>query len=75
MDARLQSVRTAEQAFAVTKELYVSKRGNLLDVFNAQQELSVATRGLIDSLVDRAIAKYSLMHVSDLLRGWIEKSL
>jgi adhesin transport system outer membrane protein len=75
VDARLQSVRTAEQAFAVTKELYVSKRGNLLDVFNAQQELSVATRGLIDSLVDRAVAKYSLMHVSDLLRGWIEKSL
>ena len=75
VDARLQSVRTAEQAFSVTKELYVNKRGNLLDVFNAQQELSVATRGLIDGLVDRAVAKYSLMHVSDLLRGWIEKSL
>ena len=75
VDARLQSVRTAEQAFAVTKELYVNKRGNLLDVFNAQQELSVATRGLIDSLVDRAVAKYSVMHTSDLLRGWIEKSL
>ena len=75
VDARLQSVRTAEQAFAVTKELYVNKRGNLLDVFNAQQELSFATRGLIDSLVDRAVAKYSVMHASDLLRGWIEKSL
>ena len=75
VEARLQSVRTAEQAFAVTKELYVNKRGNLLDVFNGQQELSVATRGLIDSLVDRAVAKYSLMHMSDLLRGWIVISL
>jgi outer membrane protein TolC len=68
-------VQSAEQAFAVTKELYVSKRGTLLDVFNAQQELATAARGLVDSLIDRAIAKYTLMHAADTLRVWLEKSL
>ena len=75
VQARLKSVQSAEQAFAVTKELYVSKRGSLLDVFNAQQELATAARGLVDSLIDRAIAKYTLMHAADTLRGWLEKSL
>ena len=75
VQARLKTVQSAEQAFAVTKELYVSKRGTLLDVFNAQQELATAARGLVESLVDRAIAKYTLMHAADTLRGWLEKSL
>ena len=74
VDARLLNVKSAGQAFDVTKELYLNKRGTLLDVFSSQQDLSTATRSLIDGLVDRAISKYNLMHSTDNLRSWIESA-
>lgn len=63
VDSRIGLVRQAKDASDVTRELFVLNRGSIADIFKAQEDYIAATRGLLNSYVDRSKAFYELLHV------------
>jgi len=64
MQARKEAVQVAALAFDAVREQFAFRRGNLLDVLRAQEELYGAGRDMVDSVVDQALARYRLLNVA-----------
>lgn len=67
VDARLLVLDGSKETYSITKELYAFSRISLFEVLSSQEELFNSGRQLIDSIVDRAIAKYRLSHATQTL--------
>ena len=61
--ARADAVRVASQAFEAVREQFAFRRGTLLDLLRAQEDLYLAGRDLIDGVIDHAVARYRLLHL------------
>lgn len=61
--ARADAVRVASSAFESVREQFAFRRGTLLDLLRAQEDLYLAGRDLIDGVVDHAVARYRLLHL------------
>ena len=53
----------AKDSYGITKELYTFSRISLFEVLSAQEELFNSGKNLIDSIIDRAVAKYKLLYL------------
>ena len=67
VDARLLVLDGSKETYSITKELYAFSRISLFEVLSSQEELFNSGRQLIDSVVNRAIAKYRLSHATQTL--------
>lgn len=61
--ARADAVQVAASAFGAVREQFAFRRGTLLDLLRAQEDLFLAGRDLIDGVVDHAVARYRLLHL------------
>ncbi|MDA9190559.1 TolC family protein [Alphaproteobacteria bacterium] len=55
----------SKDSYNITKELYTFSRISLFEVLSAQEELFNSGKNLIDSIIDRALAKYKLLYLCD----------
>jgi adhesin transport system outer membrane protein len=62
--ARKEAMQVAATALAAVREQFAFRRGNLLDLLRAQEELYLAGRDLVDGVVDQAQARYRLLHLA-----------
>jgi adhesin transport system outer membrane protein len=62
--ARKDAVQVASAAFSAVREQFGFRRGTLLDVLRAQEEVYLAGRDLIDGVVDQSLARFRLLHVA-----------
>ncbi len=62
--ARKDAVQVAAAAFESVREQFAFRRGTLLDLLRAQEDLDLAGRDLIDVVVDHALARYRLLHLA-----------
>lgn len=62
--ARKDGVQVAAQAYGSVREQFAFRRGTLLDLLQAQEELYIAGRDLIEAVVDHALARYRLLHLA-----------
>lgn len=60
---RAQAAEALRDSLVAVREQFALRRGSLLDLLRAMEELHVATRELIDAVVDRSLAKYRLVHL------------
>jgi adhesin transport system outer membrane protein len=67
--ARMQTAEDTRESLRAVREQFVYNRGSLLDLLRSQEELYLVTRDLIDSVVDRSLARYRLLHVTPGLAG------
>jgi adhesin transport system outer membrane protein len=74
LKARREGVQGAMRALEVVREQFFFRRGALLDLLRAQEELFIAGRELILGLVDHAQARYRLLHVSGQLDDVLQAS-
>jgi len=59
--SRLMVFKGAEDAYAITKDLYAFSRSSLFELLRAQETLYSSGQKLIDSIIDRALSKYQLL--------------
>ena len=57
----------AENSYEISKEMYAFSRISLFELLKTQEELFSAGQRLIDSIVDRALSKYRLLHAAQQL--------
>jgi len=57
-------VQVAASAFEAVREQFAFRRGTLLDLLRAQEELYSAGHDLIDGVVDHALARHRLLHLA-----------
>jgi adhesin transport system outer membrane protein len=62
--ARKESAQVAAVALEAVREQFAFRRGSLLDLLRAQEELHQATRDLIDSVANQTLARYRFLHLS-----------
>jgi len=62
--ARKEAVQVAALAFDSVREQFAFRRGTLLDLLRAQEDLYLAGRDLIDGVVDHALARHRLLHLA-----------
>lgn len=67
VSARALVFKGAEDSYAISKDLYGFSRTSLFEVLKSQEELYTAGQRLIDSIINRAVSKYRLLHASQLL--------
>lgn len=67
VSARMLVFKGAEDSYAISKDLYAFSRTSLFEVLKSQEELYTAGQRLIDSIINRAISKYRLLHASQQL--------
>ncbi len=60
--ARREGVTLAVQALRAVREQFANRRGNLLDLLNAQEELHAAGVGLTDAEIDEALARWQVLY-------------
>jgi outer membrane protein TolC len=63
----------AEDSYAISKDLYAFSRSSLFEVLKSQEDLFNAGQRLIDSVVNRAVAKYKLLNAGQLLMARVEQ--
>lgn len=68
---RREGVLGASQSLLAVKEHFSYRRGTLLDLLRSQEELYIAGRDYISSLMDRSIARYRLLHLTAALETMI----
>ena len=73
--ARREGVVGAMRALEVVREQFFFRRGALLDLLRAQEELFLAGRELIQGMVDQGSARFRLLHVSGELDALLEPAL
>jgi outer membrane protein, adhesin transport system len=64
VEAKRQSVEVAAVALQAVREQFAYRRGSLLDLLKAQEELFVAGREFVDSYVDQTLIAYRWLHLS-----------
>ena len=62
--ARKEAVQVAALALEAVREQFAFRRGTLLDLLRAQEELYLAGREMIDGVVDHALVRYRLLHLA-----------
>ena len=62
--ARKEAVQVAALAFDSVREQFAFRRGTLLDLLRAQEDLYLAGRDLIDGVVEHALARHRLLHLA-----------
>jgi outer membrane protein TolC len=62
--ARKEAAQVAAVALEAVREQFVFRRGTLLDLLRAQEELYVAGRDLIDGIVDESLVRYRLLDLA-----------
>lgn len=62
--ARKEAVQVAALAYDSVREQFAFRRGTLLDLLRAQEDLYLAGRDLIDGVVDHALTRYRLLHLA-----------
>ena len=62
--ARKDAVQVAAVALEAVREQFAFRRGTLLDLLRAQEELYMAGRDMIDGVVDHALVRYRLLHLA-----------
>jgi adhesin transport system outer membrane protein len=62
--ARKEAVQVAAVALEAVREQFAFRRGTLLDLLRAQEELYLAGRELIDNIVDHALVRYRLLNLA-----------
>ena len=67
VDAQILVLQGAKETYSITKELYAFSRVSLFEVLSSQEELVNAGMKLIDSVIDRALAKYRLLNATQQL--------
>jgi adhesin transport system outer membrane protein len=67
VSARMLVFKGAEDSYAISKDLYGFSRTSLFEVLKSQEELYTAGQRLIDSIINRAVSKYRLLHASQQL--------
>ncbi len=67
VDAQILVLQGAKETYSITKELYAFSRVSLFEVLSSQEELFNAGIKLIDSVIDRALAKYKLLNATQQL--------
>mgnify|MGYP001237314712 FL=1 len=72
VDAQMLVLNGAKESYSITKELYAFSRVSLFEVLSSQEELFNAGTELINGIIDRALAKYKLLHVTHKLFEQIE---
>ena len=72
VDAQMLVLKGAKESYSITKELYAFSRVSLFEVLSSQEELFNSGTKLIDSIVNRALAKYQLLHSTQKLFEQIE---
>ena len=70
--ARMLVYKGAEDSYGISKDLYAFSRSSLFEVLKSQEDLFNSGQRLIDSIISRAIARYKLMHATQLLIDRIE---
>lgn len=73
--ARRDAVVGAMRALEVVREQFFFRRGALLDLLKAQEELFLAGRELIQGMVEQGLARFRLLHVSGELDALLEPAL
>jgi adhesin transport system outer membrane protein len=68
---RREGVLGASQSLLAVKEHFTYRRGTLLDLLRSQEELYIAGRDYISSLMDRSISRYRLLHLTAALETMI----
>jgi outer membrane protein, adhesin transport system len=64
MSTRKETVKVAAVAFEAVREQFAFRRGTLLDLLRAQEELFLAGRDMIDGVVDHALSRHRLLHLA-----------
>jgi outer membrane protein, adhesin transport system len=62
--ARRDGVQLAVQALRAVREQFANRRGSLLDLLNAQEELHGAGVGLTEAEIDEALARWQVLYYS-----------
>ena len=62
--ARRDGVTLAVQALRAVREQFANRRGNLLDLLNAQEVLHAAGVGLTEAEIDEALARWQVLYYS-----------
>lgn len=62
--ARKEAAQVAAVALEAVREQFAFRRGTLLDLLRAQEELYAAGRDLIDSIVDESLVRYRLLDLA-----------
>ena len=62
--ARKEAAQVAAVALEAVREQFVFRRGTLLDLLRAQEELYAAGRDLIDGIVDESLVRYRLLDLA-----------
>ncbi|MEQ1805892.1 MAG: TolC family protein [Burkholderiaceae bacterium] len=62
--ARREGVTLAVQALRAVREQFANRRGNLLDLLNAQEVLHAAGVGLTEAEIDEALARWQVLYYS-----------
>ena len=66
-----EAVQVAALALEAVREQFAFRRGTLLDLLRSQEELYIAGRDYISSLMDRSISRYRLLHLTAALETMI----
>jgi adhesin transport system outer membrane protein len=67
VSARMLVFKGAEDSYAISKDLYAFSRSSLFEVLKSQEDLYNAGQKLIDSVINRAVAGYKLLHAANKL--------
>jgi adhesin transport system outer membrane protein len=73
VSARMLVFKGAEDSYAISKDLYAFSRSSLFEVLKSQEDLFNAGQRLIDSVVNRAVARYKLLNAGQLLMTRVEQ--
>ncbi len=73
VSARMLVFKGAEDSYAISKDLYAFSRSSLFEVLKSQEDLFNAGQRLIDSVVNRAVARYKLLHAGQMLMTRVEQ--
>jgi adhesin transport system outer membrane protein len=62
--ARKDAAQVAALALEAVREQFAFRRGTLLDLLRAQEELHQATRDLIDAVANQTLSRYRFLHLA-----------
>ncbi len=73
VSARMLVFKGAEDSYGISKDLYAFSRSSLFEVLKSQEDLFNAGQRLIDSVINRAVARYKLLHAGQMLMSRVEQ--
>ena len=62
LQARADGVTQSIVALGAVRELFVNRRGSLLDLLNAQETVNLSGQAFVDAEVDAALARWRVLY-------------